>query len=549
MTAGRFMIFAVLAFLGAGAAAACERSSGPPPGTLAPTVPSERPALAVMVVVDQLAEPLLQRYDDLFTGGFRRLLDDGRFYVNAAHDHAVTKTAPGHATLSTGVYPSRHGIVANEWFERMHGRWVEVENVRDSTVGIVGHPELPGVSPHRLMRPGLADWLEEAEPMSLVASVSAKDRGAVQPAAHVRGEVWWFEDLFGRFVTSTYYRDSLPAWAERFHATRMAAYAADSVWASTIPDAARGRSRPDTAAWEGDGVHTWFPHLYAIEGDPGAYWEWFADTPFLDAATLDFAETLVAELGMGRDSVPDFLNVSVSQTDRVGHDYGPWSREQLDNLLRLDRELGEFFDFLDATVGRGRWVVALSADHGVLPAPEALNAPGDGKARRMTVQELALLDSLAEPGHSGASATAPDAPESLVAFLEKLDFVADAWTRRELEEGQPADSFAVLARHSLYPGRAGAELGRRGVVVRFVPELIEDELGTGHGSPYWYDRHVPMVFLGPGIPPGRDPARASTVDFAPTLARILGIPYPDDLDGAPLEGVVGPAMGARRPGL
>lgn len=529
------VFFACLAVLGGWTVAACDRSSGPPPGTLGPAASPDRPALVVMVVVDQLGQPLLERYEDLFTGGFRRLLDEGRSYANATHDFAATKTAPGHATLATGVYPSRHGIVANEWFEEVDGVWVEVENVGDPAAAIVGHPELPGVSPRRLMRSGLADWLEDAEPASLVASVSAKDRGAVHPAAHSRGEVWWFEDTVGRFVTSTYYRDQAPGWAERFHANRMAAYAADSVWTSSIPAAVRGRSRPDTAAYEGDGVHTYFPHRYTSEGSPGAFWGWFADTPMLDAATLDFAETLIDELGMGRDSVPDFLNVSVSQTDRVGHDYGPWSREQLDNLLRLDRRLGEFFDFLDARVGRGRWVVSLSADHGVLVTPEALNAAGNESARRLTARELALLDSLAEPRDAGTLAGSPD---SLVAFLQRLDFVADAWTWEDIGEGQPADSFAVLAQRSLYPGRSGDELGRRGVAVRLAPELIEDQRGTGHGSPYWYDRHVPMIFLGPGIPPGRDPHRASTVDFAPTLARLLGISYPDDLDGAALEGLI-----------
>lgn len=514
---------------------ACAHRDTPPPDVRAPAAPGPgRPALVVMVVVDQLGEPLLERYDDVFTGGFRRLLDEGLLYVNASHDFAITKTAPGHATLSTGVYPSRHGIVSNEWYEERGSRWVEVENVEDPDHRIVGHTELPGASPHRLERPGLADWLRAAEPASLVASVSAKDRGAILPAAHVPGQVWWFEDTVGRFVTSTWYRDRNPDWVEAFHATRMAAWADDTVWASTIPAAAVSRSRPDTAAYEGDGVHTWLPHRFSEEGKPGAFWEWFADTPYLDAATLEFAETMVVELGMGRDAVPDFLNVSVSQTDRVGHDYGPWSREQLDNLLRLDRRLGEFFDFLDRTVGEDRWVLGLSADHGYLVNPEDLHAAGDSTARRLTADELALLDSLATG--SGAS------PDSLAAYLRGLDFVADAWTWHELTAGQPADSFASLVRNSMFPGRAGGELGGRGVEIRLAPELIEDERGTGHGSPYWYDRHVPLIFLGPGIAPGRDRERASTVDFAPTLARLLGIPYPDELDGVPLADVVGPQV-------
>jgi hypothetical protein len=522
---------AVLAWLCAWGCLACAGRSKAPPGTIAPAHRAERPALVVMVVVDQLGEPLLERYDDLFTGGFRRLLDEGRFYANATHDFAMTKTAPGHATLSTGVYPSRHGIVANEWYELVDRSWVEVENVEDSTESVVGISGVPGRSPHNLMRPGLADWLKAAEPASVVASVSGKDRGAILPAGHVRGQVWWYDDA-GRFVTSTYYRDTNPPWVERFHAVTMSGHAADTVWASTIPEAALARSSQDTAAHEGDGIHTYFPHRFSVEGDPEEFWEWFGDTPFLDVATLEFAETLVTELAMGRDSIPDFLNVSVSQTDRVGHDYGPWSREQLDNLLRLDRELGEFFDFLDASVGPDRWIVALSADHGALVSPEALSAVGTTAARRMTLAELALIDSLAT---GLASAGEPD---SLVAYLDRLEFVADAWTLQQLAEAQPADTFAVFAQRSQYPGRAGGDLGRRGVQLRFSPGLLEDQRGSGHGTPYWYDRHVPIVFLGPGIPPGREDARASTLDFAPTLARLLGIPYPADLDGAVLDEVV-----------
>ena len=343
-----------------------------------------------MVVVDQLREPYLERYGDLFTGGFRRLLDQGRLYTRATHDHAVTETAVGHATLATGVYPMRHGIVANEWQVRTPKGLVDVSNVGDSTVKIVGYPTLAGVSPHYLMRPGLADWLVAANPRSQVASVSGKDRGAVQPAAHARGHVYWFEPRAGRFVTSTYYRDRYPAWADEFTARVLPRLARDSVWASTIPAAALGRASADTVPWEGDGVHTGFPHRFVDEGRPGAYWGWFSATPMLDAATLEYARTMVTSLGLGRDDAPDFLNVSLSQTDRIGHAYGPLSREQLDNLLRLDRELGEFFTFLDRTVGAGRWVVGLSADHGSLVSPET-SWPGERAGRRGTAEEKAKL--------------------------------------------------------------------------------------------------------------------------------------------------------------
>ena len=529
---------AVLLLLGS--ACASTRGGAPPtPNASTPAVSAAGaapPRLVVMVVVDQFREPYLERYGDLFTGGFRRLLDQGRLYTRATHDHAVTETAVGHATLSTGVYPMRHGVVANEWAERTPKGWVDVSNVGDSTVHIVGYPTLPGVSPHALMRPGLADWIVAANPRSQVASVSAKDRGAVLPAAHAKGQVYWFDPRAGRFVTSTYYRDRYPAWADDFTARVLPRYARDSVWASRIPAAALARASADTVPWEGDGVHTAFPHRFAEEGQPGQFWGWFATTPMLDAATLDYARAMVTSLGLGRDDAPDFLNVSLSQTDRVGHAYGPMSREQLDNLLRLDRELGEFFAFLDQAVGTGRWTIGLSADHGSLLAPETLPQPGESPAgRRGTEAEWATLTAIRDT--AAQAAADPATPARTVAALRRLPFVADAYTHAQLLSGAPADSFAVLARRSLYPGRAGGVFSAYGVEVRFAEGWLGSVRGTEHGTPYWYDRHVPLLFMGPGIAAGRDTTRAATVDFAPTLARLLRLPIPTNLDGHPLAGV------------
>lgn len=517
--------------------AACAPMRAPAPAAqVAGTAP--RPRLVVMLVVDQFRPSDIERYGDLFTGGVRRLLTQGRVYTNATHDHAITETAAGHASLATGVHPMRHGVVANEWSERTASGWLEVSNVGDSTAKIVGQPRLGGVSPRALLRTGLADWMVAADNRSRIASVSGKDRGAVLPAAHAKGQVYWFHPSSGRFVTSAYYRDRYPAWVDEFTAITQSNYMRDSVWTNQTPAAALGRAMPDSQPYEGNGVNTFFPHRFAVEGRPGRFWEWITGTPILDAITLDFAETMVRELGLGRDEVPDFLNVSLSQTDRVGHGYGPLSREQLDNLLRLDRELGAFFDFLDRAVGAGRWTVGLSADHGALSAPETLPQPGEpAVGHRTTAAEKAAMTAI----YADAERTAGDAqtPAKVAAALKLLPFVADAYTHAQLERATPADSFAMLARRSLHPGRAAAESSKHGVEVRFIPGLLSSARGTGHGSPYWYDRHVPMIFMGAGIAPGRDTTRASTVDFAPTLARILGVRSPDDLDGRPLAGVAG----------
>lgn len=515
----------------------CSSHPAPPPASASPVIGSDgRPSLVLLVVVDQLRADLLDRYGDLFTGGFKRLREEGHSYVNAAHDHAATETAVGHATLTTGVYPNRHGVIANLWYEMSAGKWVLVSNVSDSTVQVVGAPDRPGASPHYLMRSGFPEWLLRASPRSLVASVSGKDRSAIQPAAHVRSAyVYWFDSPSGRFVTSTYYRRSDPRWVSDFNKTALQRHRADSLWDLEVPQSALSRSNRDTIASEGNGTNTYFPHRFAAEGTAGAFWQWWESTPYLDVATLEMAENMVTSLGLGRDAASDFLSVSFSATDRVGHGYGPLSREQLDNLLRLDRELGRFFQFLDSTVGRNRWTVMLTADHGVLDSPEDLIARGE-YGHRLTAAEFATLDSLRVRADSAREKRA--AARDLVASLKKLPIIADAWTHEQLENPQQPDSFAVFQQRSMWPGREDGRFSREEVEFRFIPGIISLPRGSSHGQVYWYDRHVPMIFMGPGITAGRDSSRAATVDFAPTFSAILAIPFPGDLDGKVLSGVV-----------
>ena len=493
---------------------------------------TDAPPLVVLVVVDQLRSDLLDRYATAFTGGFKRLRDNGHSFINAAHDHAVTVTAAGHATLSTGVYPSRHGVVSNLWMEKTGGQWVPVENIDDSTVHLVGLADHRGGSPRHLMRPGFAEWLLDANPRSKVASVSGKDRGAVQPAAHARSaHVYWFDGTIGRFVTSTYYRNSDPSWVTAYNTGALQKHNADTAWTLAASRGALSLADPDTAANEADGVNTFFPHSFRSEAGTAPFWVWWENTPLVDVVTLEMAELMVTSLDLGGDNASDFLNVSLSATDRIGHRFGPLSREQLDNLLRLDRELGEFFDFLDRKVGKNRWTVMLSADHGVLDSPEDLVARGE-YGHRLTAAESAKLDLLRAKADSAADKNA--AARELAASLKKLPIIADAWTHQDLARAQ-TDSFAILQQRSMFPGRMAGRFSRQGVEFRFVPGIYAAPRGSGHGQPYWYDRHVPMIFMGPGITPSRDPSRAATVDFAPTFASLLGIPYPRDLDGKVLK--------------
>jgi predicted AlkP superfamily pyrophosphatase or phosphodiesterase len=327
---------------------------------------------------------------------------------------------------------------------------------------------------------------------------------------------------------------------ERFNRDEMPRVFGDSVWEESGSLQARALARGDTAEYEGDGTHTTFPHRFHEEvrdpSRPGALSQWAYGKTHPDAALGEFAREAVRTLGMGQDRVTDYLGLSFSQADAVGHDYGPLSREQLDNLLHLDRVLGELMVFLDEEVGQGRWVMALAGDHGVMTMPEYLAAEGEAGSRASTDHFRDLRRTFQE--YQDRDGDPQEVAEELVAALEAFPFVGDAMTVSELTSGTPADSFAVLMRNSYHPARWIGPSGSQesGVVFRFAEAYYPstDAQGTGHGSPYFYDRHVPLIFYGPGLEAGvsMDPVR--TVDIAPTLARLAGIQVPADLDGRPI---------------
>lgn len=513
-------------------------AGGTAAGTPAETeVPQEGPSLLVMISVDQLRGDLLPRYRQAFTGGFARLMDQGMFFTSASHAHAVTTTAAGHATLSTGVVPARSGIVGNSWDQRTGQGWERgVYAVSDPESPIVGFPAAPGRSPRNLLRTGLADWVLAADPGARVASISAKDRAAITMAGKSRSHVYWIYAPAGRFVTSSYYRDEVEGWVERFNEEVMPTLLADSAWASSVPAGVAGLARPDDGTpFEGDGVHTTFPHLAAQEvrgEDPGAFYNWSVHQPRADRAVRLMAQEAVENLELGRRGSVDYLALSFSATDYVGHGYGPLSQEQLDNLTRLDRELGEFFSYLDETVGEGRWVVGLSGDHGVMSMPEGLQGEGIAGRRVNAQSRQQMMVRAIEDATRSANGDMDRLPAVLARTLEDRALVAAAYPHEDLMSGEPADSFAVLFRNSYYPGRGAGWLSRFGVEIRFdYMELVSRPTGTTHGSPYWYDRWVPLILMGPEVQAGTSDRPVFTVDLAPTLASLGGIPTPSDLDG------------------
>ncbi len=510
-----------------------------------------RPALLVALVVDQLRGDLLPRYAPAFTGGFARALDEGLLYTDAVHDHAHTETAAGHATIATGTTPSHHGIVSNMWWQQKGSQWRLEYAVDDTTSHIVGATDLPGRSPANMLRDAFGDWLMAAKPEARVVSLSRKDRAAITMGGRSHGaHVFWIGPGTGRFVTSTWYRGGIPDWVERFNREVMPRLYADSVWSGALAATAPELTRPDTFPFEGDGQHTAFPHRAAVEA-PSSSWptydDWWMGSPAPDSAVLALAERAVAALGLGARGTTDYLALELSQTDAIGHAYGPISREQLDNLMRLDRALGVFFDYLDRTVGAGRWAAVITSDHGTADVPEwwqregvgALRVPSEMRRDEVRVAGEAAQRAARTNAPVGLGLDAERAQRQVAAALRRLPSVVDAMPLHELVGREPSDSFRVLYRNSFRAGRRPNDLvGPFGVDVR-APEYWVDKAftGTTHGTPYFYDRWVPIVLLGPGIEPGRDSTRVRSVDIAPTLARWAGIPAPADLDGRPLPAV------------
>lgn len=496
--------------------------------------PPEPPRLVVLVSVDQLRADLLDRYDPAFTAGFRRLRDEGLSFTGASHRHSGTATAVGHATLSTGVIPTRHGIVGNSWYEvTSDGSLRSVYAVEDTSSHILSFPASPGRSPANLYRGGLADWILEAHPDAIIATFSTKDRAAIPFAGRTRGQVYWISRPEGRFVTSQYYRDSYPSWVERFNRERMPVLLGDSVWSNRVAEELRSLARADAAPYEGDGTHTTFPHLRAEEARGSLRQDhnnWAAGTPSPDRAVMELALTAVDSLGMGqREGGLDFLGVSFSQTDYVGHGYGPLSQEQLDNLVHLDQVLGELMAGLDERVGPGRWVLGLSADHGVVDMPEAAAAQGR-PGRRVWGADVAPMQQIVED----ARALHPDSLnlEGLARRLEQVDWIDRVYTPADLA-GEPADSFAALFSANVLDDRRTGMVPELGLQILTSPGVLLSSrpTGTSHGSPYWYDRHVPFVLIGAGVAPGSRDDAVFTYDMAPTLADLAGVSAPTDLDG------------------
>ena len=333
------------------------------------------PSLVVVIVIDGLPQEQLVKYRDLYgAGGFQRLLNDGAWFADAHHRHAVTLTAPGHAAILTGTYPYRHGIIANEWTDR--NTLGPVYCTGDENHKYIGEEtkKLDGTSPANLRVTMVGDELKYSNNgQSKVITVSGKDRGAILLAGK-RGTAYMYMDKSGRFASSSYYMKDHPQWHARYYAGKPQDKWMGQAWTLLLPEAAYARSMVEGQPWQPRnfaGLGGGFPFQLPKGDKPEAYYAALIRTPFGDDATLDFARAAIEGENLGRNpaGVPDLLGVSLSTHDYVNHGYGPESRVSQDHLLRVDRALAGFFDYLDKRVGLDKVVVALTADHGFMNAP------------------------------------------------------------------------------------------------------------------------------------------------------------------------------------
>ena len=515
----------------------------------------EKPALLLLIAVDQMRADYLDRFRPQLNGGLRTLLEDSAVFINARQDHAITSTAPGHAAMLSGLYPRDSGMVDNTWFDRTLGRLERAAiDPEKQLVGVSATNNSPGVSPRQFLGTSLVGWLKDLDPLSQAVSISRKDRAAVLMAPEAE-HVYWWHAASGRFISSTYYRDELPDWVNVFNGNDWLSGYLGGSWEQLEAEPTYILSRPD--AYEGErgprGFGTVFPHPFPTSRP--ALGRTIELTPFMDKATLDLGRAAITALNLGQDGVTDVLALGLSSTDSVGHYFGPYSRELQDQILRLDRMLGDFLEFVDRTAGLHRTLVILTADHGVAPLPEYSRELGDA-AERLRLGEIyrGISEYLGDEfggenwftssSHGWIQVDRAKAAKLGVdanyivhkarEYIETLDTVVAVFSRDDLlEDRKPQSQIEELLQRSFYAERLGDLY-----LLHSPLSLWQTGLATNHQSPYDYDRRVPLILSGPGIRPGVYAEPVAIVDIAPTLAHMLGLTAPNALEGIILEHVI-----------
>jgi predicted AlkP superfamily pyrophosphatase or phosphodiesterase len=533
---------------------------------------AERPKLIVSVSVDQLCQDYLVRFGDNFDekGIFRRIEREGAAYSDCNHRHAFTVTGPGHAVQLTGTYPNQHGIVGNNWFDRLLGK--DVYCCDDPNVQLLGLPAAKGVSPRKLLVETVGDVMKLASNnRSKVFGVAIKDRVAMLMAGHNADTAFWLEDNL--WTTSTYYRSDLPGYLRVLNEPQCTEKFRGQAWELLLPKEKYHNTGPDKNTWENPpkGFTSEFPHTLPGKDKltPLEFGDLAVISPFGNEVTLEAARSIIEGEQLGKDEFTDLLCINLSSNDFVGHAFGPHSLECEDMTYRTDRQLGEFLRWLDEKIGAGKWSFLLTADHGVAPVVEyalqfrlpakraplgkaddvkgklekrlqqhinvqlvkTANGPPAPQAMVQKVEDYQIFlqanhPAFAEPGISAA------AQRVIRDWLLEQPYVVAAFTREELVKTGDSKLFQQVQR-TFHPQRSGD------VLFVLAPYTVPGAKGTTHGSPWRYDTHVPLILIGCGIKNGRFGREVSPACVASTVAELAGVDYPSANAERPLSEALG----------
>ena len=530
---------------------------------------ADKPKLVVGIVVDQMRFDHLYKYQERFSnGGFKRLMRDGFNYKNTQYNYIPTVTAAGHASIYTGTTPSAHGIIGNTWYQRSSKQ--VITNIGDSNELIVGTTDVNsyGASPRNLLTTTITDQLRMGTNFrAKVISVSLKDRGAILPGGHAANAAYWhdWKSSPGYFVSSSYYMDELPKWVNSFNKLEKSnSYLSDS-WSTLYPIETYTASAPDDNNYEralGGKTSATFPYDYKSMRERyreiGAEFQLIWVTPAGNSLLTDFAIEAIKSEGLGTDDITDFINISYSVPDVIGHTFGPQSVEFEDVILRLDRDIENLLKSLDATVGTGNYLLFLTSDHGSVPVASYL---ADHKLpaglAHIKQYETALLTHLNSKYGTNQWIENFDGEavylnrdvikqkklslravqQEAADFLITLDEVTGALTASDLQSQSYSYGMNQMLQNGYHSKRSGDVLliFKPGFIQNLDPRITMQKIkGTTHGSGYAYDTHVPMLWFGNSIPKGKSVRKVSVIDIAPSIAQILNIPYPSGTSGEPL---------------
>ena len=489
--------------------------------------PLPKPKLVVTIMVDQFRYDYLMRWRQQYHGGLHRLLTQGANFTDAHLGHYPTVTAMGHAGVLTGAYPINSGVIGNDWYDRGLDR--NIESITDFKEKDLGEGnKSPGASPRRLLVSTVGDQMKMAGSpvMPVVVGISLKDRAAIMPSGHTADGAFWFDNQTGNFVSSTYYFPALPDWVKAHNARK-------------LQDRYLGRNFMDPGVAE---------PIVKVPGTPGpAYYGALRNTPYSSELMVEFAKTVVEHYKMGQRGTTDLLTVSFSANDSLGHRDGPDASSIREMSIQTDRVIGDLFAWLDSKIGMRNVLVVFSADHGVGPVPE-VNAerkmPGERFDRNAFFEPLRkALEARYGSGKwiAGTAGSSPYLNYKLIAEKklnprEVREFAADqvmmlpgvarVFTRDQLLRGEvPGDEVGQRVARSFNSQRSGD------LEIVMEPYWISTGSRATHGSPYHYDTHIPIVFMGPGVRPGYYDAKVKMQDIAPTLAAMLEIEAPSASEG------------------